>query len=365
MDIFNRFRTDKHLAQALLTRVNRLIDEPINLMEVCGTHTQAISAFGIRLAVDPRLRLLSGPGCPVCVTPQEDVDRAVELSRQKNIIIVTFGDMMRVPGSFSSLEKERTRGTDIRIVYSALDSVKIAQENRNKDVVFLGVGFETTSPTVAASVVTAKKTGIKNFSVLPFFKLIPPALRAIASAPQIKVAGFILPGHVSTIIGSKPFEFLPREFKKPCAIVGFELLDILQGIEMVLHQLKNSPRVEIQYRRSVKVNGNPIARSVLDTVFKPVDSNWRGIGLIKDSGLTFTPEYREFDATLKFDITVPEVKVNPACRCGDVLLGLLIPPECPLFGTACNPEDPIGPCMVSSEGACAAYYKYDYNHGKH
>jgi hydrogenase expression/formation protein HypD len=366
-DIFNRFRTDKHLALALLERVNRLIDRPINLMEVCGTHTQAISAFGIRRAVDSRLQLLSGPGCPVCVTPQEDIDRAIELSKRKDTIIVTFGDMMRVPGSFSSLEKEHARGAEIRIVYSPLDCLKIAQENPNKAVVFIGVGFETTAPTIAASVVAAKKSGIKNFWVLPFFKLIPPALRMIASAKEIKVDGFILPGHVSTIIGSRPYEFLPQEFKKSCAIVGFELLDILQGIEMLLLQLKNSPAVEIQYNRIVKANGNPVAQAVLNTVFKPVDSNWRGIGSIKNSGLAFSTEFQDFDANRKFDMTVRDVKINPACRCGDVLLGLLVPPQCPLFGRGCDPEDPIGPCMVSSEGACAAYYKYDYNynHGRH
>ncbi len=366
MDIFNRFRTDKHLAQALLKRVNEIIDRPINLMEVCGTHTQAISAFGIRRAVDPRLKLLSGPGCPVCVTPQEDIDRAIELSKRSDVILVTFGDMMRVPGSFSSLEKERSSGVGIKIVYSALDSLKIARENSSKNVIFLGVGFETTAPTVAASIVTAHKARIKNFSVLPLFKLVPPALRMIASAPEIRVDGFILPGHVSTIIGSKPYEFLPLEFNKPCAIVGFELLDILQGIEMLLLQLQGTARVEIQYKRSVKENGNPVAQSIVKTVFMPVDSNWRGIGPIKDSGLAFSPEYRDYDANHRFEITIPAIKINPGCRCGDVLLGLIVPPQCPLFGKGCNPEEPIGPCMVSSEGACAAYYKYDYiNHGRH
>lgn len=359
MDVLDRFRTDKHLAQALLKRVNERIDRPINLMEVCGTHTQAISAFGIRRAVDPRLKLLSGPGCPVCVTPQEDIDRAIELSKRSDVILVTFGDMMRVPGSFSSLEKERSKGADIKIVYSALDSLNIARENSSKNVIFLGVGFETTAPTVAASVVTAHKARIKNFSVLPLFKLVPPALRMIASAPEINVDGFILPGHVSTVIGSTPYEFLPQEFKKPCAIVGFELLDILQGIEMLLQQLHGSARVEIQYKRSVKENGNPTAQSLLKTVFMTTDSNWRGIGIIRESGLAFAPGFQEYDANRRFKITVPEPKPNPACRCGDVLIGLIVPPDCPLFGKGCNPEEPIGPCMVSSEGACAAYYKYD------
>lgn len=356
--MWERFKSDRNLFRALLDRINSQIGEKVNLMEVCGTHTQAISRSGIRWAVDHRLTLLSGPGCPVCVTAQGDLDRAIELARSPGVIIATFGDMVRVPGSYSSLERLAAEGRSIRIVYSARDGVKIAQAEPRSSVVFLGVGFETTAPTVAAALLEARSLKLRNFFVLPLFKLIPPALRWIAASPRSEVEGFILPGHVSVIIGSRPYSFLVEEFKKPCVIAGFEPLDILQGIEALLRQLRTGPRLEIQYRRAVRPDGNPEAMKVLNQVFKPVDAEWRGLGPIPESGLGLRKEFEEFDAVKRFPVQTPATEEPEGCRCGEVLLGLIIPPECGLFGRSCTPATPVGPCMVSSEGACAAYYHY-------
>jgi len=335
-------------------------------MEVCGTHTMAISASGVRRAIDPRLRLISGPGCPVCVTAQPDIDLAIELAKQPGVVIATFGDMMRVPGSDSSLEQESARGADVRIVYSPLDAVKLAQSNPRRTVVFLGVGFETTIPTVAAAVKIARTAKTDNFLVLPLFKTMPQALRVIAGAPQLKIDGFILPGHVSTIIGSKPYEFLVREFHKPCCIVGFEVLDLLQGIIMLLEQLlpatSHEPPatgVAIQYRRSVTPAGNRTAQSLIAEVFSADNAVWRGLGMIPGSGLRFKRDYAAFDARRRFKVKAKPAREIKGCRCGDILLGAMVPTECGLFAKVCTPENPLGPCMVSSEGACAAYYKYE------
>lgn len=342
-------------------------------MEVCGTHTMAISSSGVRRAIDPCLRLISGPGCPVCVTAQEDIDLAIELARIPGVVITTFGDMVRVPGSDSSLEQEVARGADVRIVYSPLDAVKLAQELTRAVVVFLGVGFETTIPTVAATAKLAKQARLDNFLVLPLFKTMPQALRMIAGAPQVKVDAFILPGHVSTIIGSKPYEFLVKEFRKPCCIVGFELLDLLQGIGMLLEQLGQATSykpqvtsqtppaagVTIQYRRSVTSLGNRTAQALIREVFRPCNAVWRGLGPIPGSGLEFTPDYARFDARSRFGLKAKPARAIRGCRCGDVLLGAITPPDCRMFARVCTPEHPLGPCMVSSEGACAAYHKYE------
>jgi hydrogenase expression/formation protein HypD len=371
-----RFTGDTRLAQALLAQVNALVDRPLNLMEVCGTHTMAISSLGVRRSVDPRLRLISGPGCPVCVTDQADIDTVIDLSGRTGATTATFGDMMRVPGSQSSLEQEAARGRDIRVVYSPLDAVRMAQAYAPRPIVFLAVGFETTAPTIAAAVKVAARKRLKNFLVLPLLKTIPAALRTIAGAPQTRVDGFILPGHVSTIIGVKPYEFLACEFHKPCCIVGFELLDILQGILMLLRQVTRmsdlsdpsdlSDRFQLstcnQYRRTVMPDGNPAARKLIAEVFQPCDAIWRGLGSIPGSGLEFRHRYQAFDARRRFDLPVPSrpgPKLRAGCRCGDVLLGAIAPPECKLFARVCTPENPVGPCMVSSEGACAAYYKYE------
>jgi hydrogenase expression/formation protein HypD len=355
---------DTPLAQALLAKVNALVADlcrtrnRIGLMEVCGTHTMAISGFGIRRAVDPRLRLLSGPGCPVCVTPQEEIDAAIELTGRAGVTVVTFGDMMRVPGSRTTLDDEKARGADVRVVYSALDALRSAEAEPGREFVFLGVGFETTAPTVAAAVLVAADSGVADFSVLPMFKTIPPALDAIAKSKRGNVDGFILPGHVSTIIGTKPYEFLRDRYRLPSCVVGFEALDILQGIHMLLRQMTEGPEVAIQYRRSVRPEGNEEARRIMDSVFEPSDASWRGIGVIPGSGLAFRHRYARFDARSRFDVRVASAR-KTACRCGDVMLGIITPDECRLFASECTPEKPVGPCMVSSEGACAAYYKYD------
>jgi len=352
------------LAQAVLSKVNILVNElcrsreSINLMEVCGTHTMAISGFGIRRAVDHRLRLLSGPGCPVCVTAQGEIDAAIGIAARAGVTVVTFGDMLRVPGSRTSLEKEKARGADVRVVYSVLDALRMAESNPEREFVFLGVGFETTAPTVAAAVISAREAGVLNFSVQPMLKAIPPALQKIALSDRVNVDGFILPGHVSAVIGSGPYRFLADRFRLPSCVVGFDALDILQGIYMLLRQLQTEPRVEIQYRSTVRPEGNREAQQVMGRVFEPVDAAWRGLGVIEGSGLGFRRGFADFDAGRRFDIKpVPERRT--ACRCGDVMMGVILPPDCRLFGKRCAPENPVGPCMVSSEGACAAYYKYE------
>jgi hydrogenase expression/formation protein HypD len=403
------------MERALLGKVNGLVAElcktrkTINLMEVCGTHTMAISGFGIRRAVDPRLRLLSGPGCPVCVTDQAEIDAAIDIARgglghdpkrrtfrscpAPGPVVVTFGDMIRVPGTRTSLEQEKAKGADVRVVYSALDGLRLAEAAPDRQFVFLGVGFETTAPTVAATVLAAQESGVRNFTVLPMFKTIPRALDAIASSDRVNVDGFILPGHVSTIIGTRPYEFLRDKYRLPSCVVGFEALDVLQGIYMLLTRMQEDlghdpaprkrgqspgargravqspfsghvprPKVEIQYKRSVRPEGNEKAQQVMETVLEPCDAVWRGIGAIPGSGLTFRREFSEFDARKRFRIAkrrTPNAERRTACRCGDVMLGVIVPPECKLFAKACTPESPVGPCMVSTEGACAAYYKYE------
>ena len=334
--------------------LSKLDTGDINLMEVCGTHTMAIARSGIKELLPSNINLLSGPGCPVCVTPQHTIDYAIALAQQKNVVITTFGDMVRVPGSKQSLESFGPK-----IVYSALDALTIAEQNPKKDVVFLGVGFETTSPTIAATVVTAKERGLQNFYVLPAFKLIPPALDFIARAPRINVHGFILPGHVSVIIGSEPYKFLADKYHLPGCITGFEPIDILHGILDLTKQIaEKEAKITIEYKRVVKPTGNKKALEILKKVFEVCDAEWRGIGTIKNSGLTFTKEFKYFNVHDKYKLDVPEYAEPKGCICGKVLLGIKRPLDCALFGKKCTPLSPVGPCMVSSEGSCAAYYKY-------
>lgn len=331
----------------------------VALMEVCGTHTMAIARSGIRELLPPNIKLLSGPGCPVCVTSQGDIDAVIEMVQQKDIILVTFGDMMRVPGTRSSLQEERSKGADVRVAYSPLDALRIARENPAKEVVFLGIGFETTTPAIGITLEQAQAEGLKNFSVFSLHKVVPPALELIFSDPEIQVDGLICPGHVSAVIGVEPYEILAGEFKKPCVITGFETIDILEGIYMLLKQYtKAEARVEIQYRRVVKPEGNPLARQTIDRIFHTVPARWRGLGMIPASGLALRDEYAHMDARLKFNI--PEMEEIPikGCACGEVLTGKITPPDCALFGRACTPLQPVGPCMVSHEGSCAAYYRY-------
>ncbi|MBA7531372.1 Hydrogenase maturation factor HypD [subsurface metagenome] len=350
---------DKEIAQKILRQIKSISKKKINLMEVCGTHTVAIFRNGIRKILPPSINLISGPGCPVCVTPISYIDEIIALSRKEDFIIATFGDMIRVPGSTTTLEKEKADGADIRIVYSTLDALKIAQDNSSKEVVFMGVGFETTSPTIASSVLKAQKNEIDNFSILSVAKIMPPAMKALLEGKEVNIDGFVCPGHVSAIIGSEPYNFITTQYKISCVICGFEPLDILQGIYMLVKQIEDGrAEVEIQYERVVKPEGNKIALKKLKKVFSIVNSNWRGIGNIPQSGLEIRNEYSQFNAR-KFKITVEETKEFAGCRCGEVLRGIITPIECPLFKKVCTPEDPKGACMVSSEGTCAAYYKYN------
>ncbi|MGQ9631370.1 MAG: hydrogenase formation protein HypD [bacterium] len=358
MKYIDEFRDPRH-ARMLLEEIRSLVDRPLNFMEVCGTHTVSISRSGMRDLLPPKLKLLSGPGCPVCVTPVGYVDAAIDLAGRSGVIVATFGDMMRVPGSGSSLWRERAEGADVRVVYSPLDALKIAEDNPGRRVVFLGVGFETTIPTVAVAVRMARERDIHNFFVLPAFKLIPPALLALLNSGEVRVDGFICPGHVSTIIGGRAYLFIPRDYGIPCVVAGFEPTDILQAVRMLLEQIRRrQPTVEIGYNRTVTEEGNRKAISMMEEVFEVSDSEWRGLGVIPGSGLEFRDDLRDFDAKVAFGINVGRGREPKGCRCGDVLKGVLAPPECPLFGGPCSPDRPVGACMVSSEGACAAYFHY-------
>lgn len=356
---FAAFR-DPARARALVRTIHHLVGERrVNLMEVCGTHTVSIGRYGFRSIMPAGLKLLSGPGCPVCVTANRDIDRAIALARLDGAIITTFGDMMRVPGSTTSLAEQKAAGRDIRIVYSPLDALDIAARNPSHQVIFIGVGFETTTPAIAASVLEAASRGLENFSVFCAHKTTPPALRAIADDPRTRIDGFILPGHVSTITGTEPYRFLVDEFGMPGVVTGFEPVDILEGIALLVRMVvEGAPAIANAYRRGVSTAGNPTARALVDQVFEPCDTLWRGLGSIPASGLRMRSAFRHLDARERFDVAVEPTVEPRGCRCGDVLRGRLPPTDCPLFGSACTPEHPTGPCMVSSEGSCAAYFRY-------
>jgi len=342
-----------------IRRMARQLKRPVNFMEVCGTHTMSIYQYGIRSLLPEGVRLVSGPGCPVCVTPVGYVDNALACTGVPDTIVATFGDMLRVPGSSSSLMEQRALGADVRIVYSPLDAVALAGENPLKRVVFLGVGFETTAPTVAASILEAARLGLTNYCVLASHKTMPRPMEILSADPELNLAGYLCPAHVSTVIGGVAYQPLADRYHIPCVVTGFEPADVMQGIEMLLAQvLKGESRVEIQYRRAVTWEGNPKARAILERVFVPCDAVWRGLGLLPGSGLAIRPGLSGFDAARVLGL--PEVisDGDSACRCGEVLKGRLDPFDCPLFGGACTPEAPVGACMVSSEGTCAAAYKY-------
>jgi hydrogenase expression/formation protein HypD len=358
MKYIDEFR-DKEIVKGLKQKIEQSNAGPSNLMEVCGTHTMAIFRSGIKQILPSSINLISGPGCPVCVTSQTDIDRMLSLARCKNVIITTFADMIKVPGSSSSLEKERANGCDIRPVYSPLDALEIARENKNKEIVFLAVGFETTAPVIASVVSDAKDKKLKNFSIYCCHKLIPPAMKTLLEAREIKIDGFLCPGHVSSIIGARAYDFIAREFNIPCVISGFEPTDILEAIMMLLDQKKERrAKVEIQYKRAVQMEGNIKAQQMLAAVFSPADADWRGLGVIAKSGLELRKEFRLLDASSKFDISAVKTVEPKNCLCGEVLRGVKTPKECKLFAKACNPENPYGPCMVSTEGTCAAWYKF-------
>jgi len=347
------------LADNYLSEIQTLAQSPFTIMEVCGTHTVAIAKNAIRELLPTSIRLISGPGCPVCVTDSSDIDRYLYLAAQPNVITATFGDMIRVPGTEKNLQVLRSEGADIRIVYSTQDALELARKNPDKEVAFLGIGFETTTPTVALSLVTAKLEGLQNYSVLSMHKVVPPVLRLLAEDEELVVDAFLDPGHVCSIIGIEPIEFMAKDYGLPGVVTGFSALDILEAIVMLLRQrTEGRSEIEIQYKRVVKAEGNPHAKMVVERVFEPVDASWRGIGLIRQSGLGIRGEYSAWDAALKFALPVFHSPETPGCRCGEVLKGLIYPTQCPMFGKRCTPMKPVGPCMVSSEGSCAAYHRY-------
>ena len=347
------------LAKGLVRAIEQWAPSTANIMEVCGTHTVAIARNGLRDLMPEGVRLSSGPGCPVCVTHNKDIDAVIALSRVPNAIITTFGDMTRVPGSTSSLLKEQADGRDVRIVYSPLDALSIAQQNLSKQVIFVGVGFETTTPLVAMAIKRAAALGLENFTVFAAHKNMPGALEAIIADPQLKVDALILPGHVSTIIGVEPYKFLAKKYGIPGVISGFEPLDVLQCIAMIVRQLhEGRAEIEIAYARGVMPEGNPVARAAIDEVFETCTATWRGLGDIPGSGYAIRPAFETFDAMKRFRPEVEPTQNPKGCKCGDVLRGIMAPNECPLFRQVCSPENPVGPCMVSSEGSCAAYYRY-------
>ncbi len=356
---------DPELAKKLLERIHKYSKKSIRLMEFCGGHTVAIFKHGIRQLLPDNIEMLSGPGCPVCVTASADLDKAIALANLKDVVVTSFGDMVRVPGSYSSLQKAKAEGADVRIVYSVQDALAIARDNPGKQVVFIGIGFETTAPTVAASVLQAQAENIDNYYILSLHKICPPVMKAILNLGEVNLSGIICPGHVSAIIGSYPYQFIPDSYRIACAISGFEPLDMLLAVDMLVEQIENDkPEVEIAYRRGVKPEGNTQAVKLMESVFEIADANWRGIGIIPASGLQLKPEYEKFDAEKQFEIE-PGPAIEPqGCICGSILRGVSTPPECKLFRRTCTPESPVGPCMVSSEGSCATYYHYGDSNGR-
>ena len=346
----------------ILQAISEMNIGQVNLMEVCGTHTMAIAKSGLKSVLPSNIKLLSGPGCPVCVTPNEVLDAILALAMEKNVTIATYGDMIRVPGSRQgeNLAKCRAEGASIEIVYSALDAVEIAKQDPKREVVFLGAGFETTAPGTAMAAKVAAEQNVRNFSVLSMLKRVEPALRALISDSEFNVQGFLCPGHVATIIGEEGFRFLTEEFHIPAVISGFEPEDILISVYKLAKQIKeNNPHLENEYTRAVMPQGNQIALNVMDEMLEARDDLWRGLGMIPLSGYKLKPEYAAFDAEIKFGLDIKPSNTKSACRCGDVIQGKIGPKDCPMFGKVCLPENPAGPCMVSSEGACAAEYKYN------
>ncbi|UKO98948.1 hydrogenase formation protein HypD [Nostoc sp. UHCC 0870] len=362
MKYVDEFR-EPEKAAALRREIENLsykLDKHIKIMEVCGGHTHSIFKYGIEEILPNNVELIHGPGCPVCVMPKGRLDDAIAISQNPNVILTTFGDTMRVPGSKHSLLQAKAQGADIRMVYSPLDSLQIAKNNPGKEIVFFALGFETTAPSAAFTILQAAEENIQNFSMFSNHVLVIPALQALLDNPDLQLDGFVGPGHVSMVIGTDPYEFIAQKYHKPIVISGFEPLDILQSIWMLLQQIvENRCEVENQYNRLVQKAGNQIALKAMNQVFAVRETfEWRGLNEIPYSGLKIRPEYAQFDAELKFTLPNQKVADHKACQCGEILKGVLKPWECKVFGTACTPETPIGTCMVSSEGACAAYYKY-------
>lgn len=348
----------KDLILSLAEKLKSFSAKEMVFMEVCGGHTMAIHRFGLGSLLPANIRLVSGPGCPVCVSSRQFLDTAIEYSRLRGVIITSYGDLIRVPGSSTSLEKERSSGSDIRIIYSVLEAVEIARQNPHKKIIFLGIGFETTAPATAAAIIKAKKENISNFFVLSVHKVMPPVMKALVK-DGVRINGFIAPGHVTAITGTSMYEDLPSVHGLGVVVSGFEPADLMQSVLMLASQVESgSPKVEIEYRRVVSKEGNTFARKIMNEVFEYRDDNWRGLGIIPESGLKIRNAYSSFDAERKFNVVVRESAEPKGCICGDILRGLKIPPDCNLFARKCTPSDPVGACMVSGEGTCSTYYKY-------
>jgi hydrogenase expression/formation protein HypD len=364
MKFVDEFR-DPAAARALVASIKRLAGTAeYKFMEVCGGHTHTIYRHGIEHILPPNIELVHGPGCPVCVIPMGRVDDAMWLAERPNVIFTSFGDMMRVPGSKGSLLEAKARGADVRFVYSPLDALRIAVENPDKEVVFFAVGFETTAPSTAVTLVRAKELDVTNFTVFCNHVTIVPPIKAILDSPDLRLTGFLGPGHVSTVVGNRPYRFVPEVYGKPIVVAGFEPLDILQSVYMLLAQLSEGRcEVENQYSRVVREEGNPQALALLGEVFElRPHFEWRGLGFISQSALKLNDDYAQFDAERRYNMPGIRVADPKACQCGEVLKGVIKPWECKVFGTACTPETPIGTCMVSPEGACAAYYNFGRLH---
>jgi hydrogenase expression/formation protein HypD len=360
MRFIDEFR-DSELAKRVVREIERIAEgRRFRIMEICGGHTHTIYRYGLHDVLTANIELVHGPGCPVCVLPMGKVDDAIAIAKHEGVILATFGDMMRVPGSEGSLIDAQADGADVRMVYSPLDALKLAHQNPDRKVVFFAIGFETTAPSTAVTLLHAKRLGVRNFFVFCNHVLVVPAIKALLDSPETRLDGFIGPGHVTTVIGSKAWEFIPKDYGKGIVISGFEPLDMLQAIYMLVRQLiEGEPRVDVQYTRAVRPDGNTKAKEVMAQVFELRETfEWRGLGWIEKSALKLKPEFAEFDAELHFNLPRRQVADPKVCQCGEVLRGAILPWECKVFGTACTPEHPIGACMVSSEGACAAVYQY-------
>ncbi len=355
----NNKKEKQQMASELVNKINKNCDHPMTIMEVCGTHTHALFAHGIRSMIPENLNLISGPGCPVCVTSQEDIDVMIKLASYPNVVLCTFGDMMRVPGTKGSLLKARTNGASVRVMYSPFDVISWAEADPTKEFVLVGIGFETTTPSFGATIKVAKEQGVKNLSILSLHKSVVRALEPLASIPGVSVDGLILPGHVITITGLEPFKILETKFGLASVVTGFEAIDMIASLELITRMIHDKkPMVMNQYTRVVKPSGNKSAQDMMDTVFTPCDCVWRGMGVLPNSGYALSDDYINFDAMKRFDLKVEPATEPAGCICGKVITGSAKPTECPLFAKSCTPSNPIGPCMVSGEGSCSAYYKY-------
>ena len=350
---------DKELIKPLVDELARSVTKPVRLMEVCGTHTMAIFRTGVRSILPEKMEIVSGPGCPVCVTSASHMDAFISMAEQPGVRVAIFGDLFRVPGNNGSLALARSKGAQVEIVYSPMDALELARKHTDDLVVFLGVGFETTTPAIGATILAAQRENISNFCVFSTHKVIPGPLEILMQDPDLQLNALLCPGHVSSIIGAGAYQPFVDKFGLACVVAGFEPADLLNGLILLARQIAdNNPRVENIYPRVVSWEGNRRAMDMVDEIFEPVDMEWRGLGVLPLSGLAIREKYAQFDAQHRLAISIPQAEEAKGCLCGQILKGMTIPPQCPLFDTRCTPANPIGPCMVSSEGTCAAYHKY-------